>query len=86
MEICHRGWDHPTKVEGNVTILKPEIEWTLEESTAADYNSKALNTTMTSLEESQYNLITGCTQAKEACEILWDTYERTSDIKETKMQ
>lgn len=60
------GWEHPTKKVGEKTILKPKIEWTAEESVTTNYNNKALNTIMGSLEESQYNLKVGRTQAKDA--------------------
>ncbi|XP_031111886.1 uncharacterized protein LOC116015856 [Ipomoea triloba] len=83
------GWDHPTKAgekEGDPPVIKPEVEWTMAETTTASYNAKALDIFFSLIHESQFNLITGCATAKEAWEILETTYEGTTSVKQSKLQ
>ncbi|KAK2357265.1 hypothetical protein QL285_094555 [Trifolium repens] len=83
------GWDHPTVTskEGTSTgVLKPEVEWTPDEETAAHYNNKAIYALFNGVDTSVFKLIKNCVSAKEAWEILKTCYEGTTKVKQSKIQ
>jgi hypothetical protein len=83
------GWEHPTYAskEGTSTgVLKPEVEWTPEEETAAHYNHKAIYALFNGVDTSVFKLIKNCVSAKEAWEILQTCYEGTTKVKQSKIQ
>ncbi|WJX50784.1 hypothetical protein P8452_37039 [Trifolium repens] len=54
------GWERPTHAskEGTSTgVLKPEVEWTPEEETAAHYNHKAIYALFNGVDTSVFKLI-----------------------------
>ncbi|KAK2371769.1 gag-protease polyprotein [Trifolium repens] len=83
------GWERPTYAskEGTSTgVLKPEVEWTPEEETAAHYNHKAIYALFNGVDTSVFKLIKNCVSAKEAWEILEKCYEGTTKVKQSKIQ
>lgn len=81
------GWEHPTPIKEDETIeLTPTDQWTAAQITECDNNNKALNTVTRSHDESQFGLIAGCSQAKEAWEFLQNCYEGDSSVKQSKLQ
>ncbi|WJX62830.1 hypothetical protein P8452_47785 [Trifolium repens] len=83
------GWERPTYAskEGTSTgVLKPEVEWTPEEETAAHYNHKAIYALFNRVDTSVFKLIKNCVSAKEAWEILKTCYEGTTKVKQSKIQ
>ncbi|KAK2448972.1 gag-protease polyprotein [Trifolium repens] len=62
-----KGWEHPTYAskEGTSTrVLKPEVEWTPEEETAAHYNHKAIYALFNVVDTSVFKLIKNVCQPK----------------------
>lgn len=57
-----KGWKHPTRVkEDKTNKLASEDTWIVEENENFEFNNKALNTIMGSLDKSQFTLIADCT-------------------------
>lgn len=81
------GWECLTMVkEDKIVALKPESQWTTDENAESEFYNKALNTIMGSLDESQFSLIDGCTQVKQAWDILEVVYEDDVGVKQLKLQ
>ncbi|KAK2404703.1 gag-protease polyprotein [Trifolium repens] len=88
-KVVLTGWERPTYAskEGTSTgVLKPEVEWTPEEETAAHYNHKAIYALFNGVDTSVFKLIKNCVSAKEAWEILEKCYEGTTKVKQSKIQ
>ncbi|KAK2356433.1 hypothetical protein QL285_093765 [Trifolium repens] len=66
--------------------MKPEVEWTLDEETAAHYNNKAIYALFNGVDTNVFKLIKNCVSAKEAWEILKTCYEGTTKVKQSKIQ
>ncbi|KAK2415413.1 gag-protease polyprotein [Trifolium repens] len=80
-------WNHPiVSAEDGSSILKGEGDWTSEEETEANSNSKALNVIFNGVDENIFKLINTCTEAKQAWEILQTAHEGTSKVKMSKLQ
>ncbi|KAK2374648.1 gag-protease polyprotein [Trifolium repens] len=81
------GWNHPiiTAADG-CTSLKGVADWSPEEETEANGNSKALNAIFNGVDENMFKLINTCTEAKQAWEILQTTHEGTSKVRMSKLQ
>ncbi|KAL8536847.1 hypothetical protein ACS0TY_012139 [Phlomoides rotata] len=62
------GWEPPrTTADADAeTTVKRELDWTIEESTLASYNSKAVNAIFTSVDTSMFKIISNCVSAKDA--------------------
>ncbi|XP_019156041.1 PREDICTED: probable LRR receptor-like serine/threonine-protein kinase At3g47570 [Ipomoea nil] len=78
------SWTPPTK-NGlmRTTVCKPVEEWSINELSLSDYNSKALNSIVGSLYESVFTQVTGVKEAKKVWEILQTRYEGTDDVKQS---
>ncbi|KAK2374735.1 gag-protease polyprotein [Trifolium repens] len=81
------GWNHPiVSAEDGSSILKGEGDWTPEEETESNNNSKALNAIFNGVDENIFKLINKCTEAKQAWEILQTAHEGTSKVRMSKLQ
>ena len=79
------GWSPPVETDssGN-TIIKSELEWSIEDDKLSAYNSKALHAIFNGVGEGYIKLISSCVSAKEAWEILQTQFEGTSDVKRSR--
>ncbi|KAK2428670.1 gag-protease polyprotein [Trifolium repens] len=88
-KVVLTGWEHPTyasKEGTSMGVLKPEVEWTPEEETAAHYNHKAIYAVFNVVDTSVFKFIKNCVSAKDAWEILKTCYEGTTKVKQSKIQ
>ncbi|VFQ83889.1 unnamed protein product [Cuscuta campestris] len=85
--IIETGWTEPTEtnVEG-VKVIKTFEKYSKEEAQAAECNDRALNALFGAVDSSQYRLISDCTGAKKAWEILETTHEGDERVKTAKIQ
>jgi hypothetical protein len=77
------GWEHPFVMDKDgktTTTLKREEEWSKDEDGLALGKSKALNALFTSVDKNMFRLISTCTVAKDAWEILKTTHEGTYKV------
>ncbi|VFQ68791.1 unnamed protein product [Cuscuta campestris] len=81
------GWTEPTETnaEGE-KVAKSFEKYSKEEATLAECNDKALNALFGAVDSSQYRLISNCTEAKKAWEILETTHEGDERVKTAKLQ
>ncbi|VFQ77323.1 unnamed protein product [Cuscuta campestris] len=81
------GWTEPTETntEGE-KVAKSLEKYSKEEATLAECNDKALNALFGAVDSSQYRLISNCTEAKKAWEILETTHEGDERVKTAKLQ
>ena len=79
-----KGWEHPV-VKGT-NELKPEENWSKVEDERAFENFKALNALFNGVDKNIFRLISTCTVAKDAWEILRTTHEGTSKVKMSRLQ
>lgn len=76
------GYEVPKALEKDgVVVTKPISKWTKREKEMSWYNTKALSGIFTSVHKKQLNLIQGCTNAKEAWDILQTNFEGTEKVK-----
>lgn len=80
------GWRPPRVTVDVVTILKPESEWTTDERTIPNFNSKALNVIFVSVDVASYHMISNCTEARDAWTVLQEQCEGTTSVKLTKLR
>ena len=84
-----KGWEHPVVMDRNgkaTTTLKPEEEWYKEEDGLALGNSRALNALFNGVDNNMFRLISTCTVAKDAWEILQTTHEGTYKVQMSRLQ
>ncbi|GAA0167049.1 hypothetical protein LIER_22071 [Lithospermum erythrorhizon] len=76
------GWRPPTKAdtEGGGRVVKTEAERSPAEDELALENDKALNVIFTAVDPNVFKMISNCTVAKEAWEILQTSYEGTAKL------
>ena len=86
--IVEVGWTVPTKTDDTTKeIMKKQYEdFTAAESKSADMNDKAMNAIFGAVDSSQYKLISNCTEAKQAWDILQVTHEGNMNVKIAKFQ
>ena len=72
------GW---TAFEHTYGIVKMEIEWTLAENELALGNNRALNAIFNGVDPNVFKMISNCSVAKEAWEILQTAYEGTTKVR-----
>jgi hypothetical protein len=86
--IVEVGWTVPTKTDDATkeTIKKQYEEFTIAEAKSADMNDKAMNAIFGAVDSSQYKLISNCTEAKQAWDILQGTHEGNIKVKIAKFQ
>ncbi|XP_073057182.1 uncharacterized protein [Primulina eburnea] len=81
------GWTPPKRIdEDGDNLIKPESDWTTEEVKVSNYNSKALNVIFSSVDMNMFSLITNCTSAKDAWEILQRHCESSESVRRTKLR
>lgn len=80
------GWRPPRVIVDDVPILKPESEWTADERTISNFNSNALNVIFVSVDVASFCMISNCTEAREAWNILQEQCEGTESVKQTKLR
>ncbi|VFQ88786.1 unnamed protein product [Cuscuta campestris] len=80
-------WTEPTETntEGE-KVAKSFEKYSKEEATLAECNDKALNALFGAVDSSQYRLISNCTEAKKAWDILETTHEGYERVKTAKLQ
>lgn len=61
-------------------------EWTTDENTKSTNNQKALNSIFTAISSDKFQLVSHCTSAKQAWDILQVTHEGTASVRESKLQ
>ncbi|XP_073049030.1 uncharacterized protein [Primulina eburnea] len=81
------GWTPPlaTDQEGD-NRPKPENDWTADEVQNSNHNSKALNAIFTTVDMNMFSLITNCTSAKSACDILQCHCEGSESVRRTRLR
>ncbi|XP_073064107.1 uncharacterized protein [Primulina eburnea] len=81
------GWTPPvaTDQEGD-NRPKPESDWTADEVQNSNHNSKALNAIFTSVDMNMFSLITNCTSAKKAWDILQCHCEGSENVRRTRLR
>lgn len=81
------GWKHPTTTDdAGETVLKPEVDWSVNEDKLASGNSKALNAIMAAVDPNTFKLISTCEVAKDAWNILQVTHEGTDTVRMSRLQ
>ncbi|XP_073020065.1 uncharacterized protein [Primulina eburnea] len=79
------GWTSPIMLDQDGdSFQKPETEWTADEVQSSNYNSKALNAIFTSVDVNMFSLITNCTSATSAWDILQRHCEGSEGVRRTK--
>ncbi|RAL41708.1 hypothetical protein DM860_008890 [Cuscuta australis] len=85
--IIETGWTEPTETNAEgVKIIKTFEKYSKEEAQASECNDRALNALFGAVDSSQYRLISNCTEAKKAWEILETTHEGDERVKTAKIQ
>ncbi|XP_075500145.1 uncharacterized protein LOC142538733 [Primulina tabacum] len=81
------GWTPPVMIdqEGD-KWPKPETDWTADEVQNSNHNSKALNAIFTSVDMNMFSLITNCTSAKSASDILQSHCEGSESVRRTRLR
>ncbi|XP_073038306.1 uncharacterized protein, partial [Primulina eburnea] len=81
------GWTPPvaTDQEGD-NRPKPENDWTADEVQNSNHNSKALNAIFTSVDMNIFSLITNCTSAKSAWDILQCHCDGSESVRRTRLR
>ncbi|XP_075499879.1 uncharacterized protein LOC142538449 [Primulina tabacum] len=81
------GWTPPVMIdqEGDKRP-KPETDWTADEVQNSSHNSKALNAILTSVDMNMFSLITNCTSAKSAWDILQSHCEGSESVRRTRLR
>ncbi|KAF8102807.1 hypothetical protein N665_0194s0021 [Sinapis alba] len=75
------GYEVLKAVEKNgVVVIKPISKWEKREKEMSRYNTKSLSSIFTSIKKKQLNMIQGCTNAKEAWDILQTHFEGTKKM------
>ncbi|XP_073290996.1 uncharacterized protein [Primulina huaijiensis] len=81
------GWTSPSVIDQDGDSLpKPETDWTADEVQNSNYNSKALNAIFTSVDINMFSLITNCTSAKSAWDILQRHCEGSESVRRTRLR
>ncbi|XP_073290686.1 uncharacterized protein [Primulina huaijiensis] len=81
------GWTSPSVTDQDGDSLpKPETDWTADEVQNSNYNSKALNAIFTSVDMNMFSLITNCTSAKSAWDILQRHCEGSESVRRTRLR
>jgi len=84
-----KGWEHPVVMDKDgktTTTLKSEEEWSKDEDELSLGNSRALSALFTGVGKNMFRLISTCTIAKDAREILKTTHEGTYKVRMSKLQ
>ncbi|XP_019171062.1 PREDICTED: uncharacterized protein LOC109166624 [Ipomoea nil] len=76
-------WKTPVDDKGNA---KPRVDWSEEEKTEYDFNSKAMNAIYGAVSEDTFKLIASTHIAKIAWSILCDHHEGNTTVRQSKLQ
>ncbi|XP_019190613.1 PREDICTED: uncharacterized protein LOC109185071 [Ipomoea nil] len=76
-------WKTPVDDKGNI---KPKIDWSEEEKTEYNFNSKAMNAIYGAVSEDTFKLIASTRIAKIAWSILCDHHEGNTTVRQSKLQ
>lgn len=80
------GYEGPKAVEKDgVVVIRLISRWTNREKETLRHNAKAVSSIFTSVKKKQFNLIQGCTNAREAWDILQTHFEGTDKVKCSRM-
>jgi len=79
------GWEEHSIVTGDGKKPKPKEDWSEVECNASKFNAKAVSTIFGAVEVEQLQLIQGSTSAKEAWEILLNSFEGDDSVKRTRL-
>ena len=74
-----------TADEGGRLIEKPKAQYTDNDKKKVQLNHKAMNTLLCSLTEKEFSRVQLCENAKKVWDTLKNTYEGTTQVKETKV-
>ncbi|XP_075507467.1 uncharacterized protein LOC142544290 [Primulina tabacum] len=87
MAACHQWMDSTSHddQEGDKQP-KPETDWTADEVQNSNHNSKALNAIFTSVDMNMFSLITNCTSAKSAWDIVQSHCEGSESVRQTRLR
>ncbi|VFQ97286.1 unnamed protein product [Cuscuta campestris] len=81
------GWLAPTMTNTDGELIqKPYERFSKKEKDAAESNDQALNAIFGAVNRNQFRLISNCTEAKRAWDILLITHEGTTTVKTAKLQ
>ncbi|XP_073016618.1 uncharacterized protein [Primulina eburnea] len=81
------GWTPPVATDQEEDNRpKPENDWTADEVQNSNHNSKALNAIFTSVDMNMFSLITNCTSAKSAWDILQCHCEGSESVRRTRLR
>ncbi|KAA0025734.1 gag-pol polyprotein [Cucumis melo var. makuwa] len=80
------GYEPPMVTMDEVSVLKPEVDWTDVEEQASVGNARAINAIFNGVDLNVFKLINSCTTTKEAWKILEVAYEGTSKVKISSLQ
>ncbi|WZZ50611.1 hypothetical protein YC2023_050718 [Brassica napus] len=79
------GWEEPAIVTGDGKKPKPKDDWSEGERNASKFKAKALSVIFGAVEAEQFQLIQGSTSAKEAWEIMLNSFEGDVSVKRTRL-
>ncbi|KAA0038200.1 gag-pol polyprotein [Cucumis melo var. makuwa] len=80
------GYEPPMVTLDEVSVPKPEVNWTDAEEQASVRNARAINAIFNGVDLNVFKLINSCTTAKDTWKILEVAYEGTSKVKISKLQ
>ncbi|GKU96927.1 hypothetical protein SLEP1_g10107 [Rubroshorea leprosula] len=83
--VTMKGPYVPMKVVGESEVPKEEVEWNDEDLVKIMINNKAINMLQCALNPTEFHRVSGCDMAKEMWDMLEVTHERTSQVKESKI-
>ncbi|GAA0165522.1 hypothetical protein LIER_20907 [Lithospermum erythrorhizon] len=87
-KVVLTGWTPliQAALAGGGRVVKEEADWTPAEDELALGNSKALNSIFNVMDPNIFKMISKCSVAKEAWEILHTAYEGTTKVRISKLQ
>ena len=84
--VVQSGWEEPWVMqEDDLKTLKSKKKWTATEKKLSKFNAKALDTIFSSVDRKQFELIQSCESAKEAWDILQNSFEGTANVRRIRL-
>ncbi|GKV47184.1 hypothetical protein SLEP1_g54103 [Rubroshorea leprosula] len=83
--VTMKGPYVPMKVVGENEVPKEEVEWNDDDLGKIMINNKAINMLQCAFNPTKFHKVSGCDTAKEMWDMLEVTHERTSPVKESKI-
>ncbi|EOY09072.1 Uncharacterized protein TCM_024438 [Theobroma cacao] len=84
-DIILEGLHVPTKLVDSVRHVKKKAEWDDKDRKLVQLNHKTIKALFCALSESEFNRVTTSTLAKDIWDILKNCYDRTNQVKESKI-